>query len=60
VGGHTSREIPCTICSKPVDLTVDLYADENGKAVHGNCYAKRVTGSWLVAGWQEWQTEQTS
>jgi hypothetical protein len=34
MGGHPFQEIPCTICSKPVDLTVDLYANENGKAVH--------------------------
>ena len=31
-------EISCTICSKPVDLRVDLYADENGRAVHEKCY----------------------
>jgi hypothetical protein len=35
-------EIPCLICSKPVDLSVDLSADENGKAVHTECYAKRI------------------
>jgi len=27
-------EVPCVICSKPVDLRADLSADENGKAVH--------------------------
>jgi hypothetical protein len=36
-------EIPCVICSKPVDLRVDLSADENGKAVHPECYVKRIT-----------------
>jgi hypothetical protein len=35
-------EIPCVICSKPVDLSVDLSADETGKAVHTECYVKRV------------------
>ena len=35
-------EIPCTFCSKPVDLQTDLYADENGKAVHEDCYVKRL------------------
>jgi hypothetical protein len=36
-------EIPCLICSKPVDLSVDLSADENGKAVHTECYVKQIT-----------------
>ena len=31
-------EISCAICSKPVDLRIDLYADENGRAVHKKCY----------------------
>jgi hypothetical protein len=35
-------EIPCVICSKPVDLRADLSADENGKAVHTECYVKRI------------------
>jgi hypothetical protein len=34
--------IPCTLCSKPLDLQKDLYADENGKAVHEDCYVKRL------------------
>jgi hypothetical protein len=32
------REMPCTIYAKPVDLTVDLYADEYGKAIHDDRY----------------------
>jgi hypothetical protein len=40
---HSFPEIPCLICSKPVDLTTDLSADENGKAVHTECYIKRTT-----------------
>jgi len=36
-------EIPCVICSKPIDLGADLSADENGKAVHTECYVKRIT-----------------
>jgi hypothetical protein len=36
-------EIPCLICSKPVDLSTDLSADENGKAIHTECYVKRIT-----------------
>jgi len=38
-------DIPCALCSKPVDLLIDLSADENGKAVHEECYVKRITGS---------------
>jgi hypothetical protein len=38
-------EISCKICSKPVDLRVDLYADENGRAVHKKCYINR----WISA-----------
>jgi hypothetical protein len=36
-------EIPCVICSKPVNLQTDLCADENGKAVHDSCYIRRIT-----------------
>jgi hypothetical protein len=43
MGGHPFPEIPCTICRKPVNLTVDLWADENGKAVHEQCYVTRIT-----------------
>jgi hypothetical protein len=43
MGGHPSTEIPCNICSKPVDLTLDVYADADGKAVHEECYVKHIT-----------------
>lgn len=43
MGGHPFQEIPCTLCAKPVDLQTDLYADENGKAVHEDCYIKHIT-----------------
>jgi hypothetical protein len=36
-------EISCALCSKPVDLRLDLSADENGMAVHEVCYVKRLT-----------------
>jgi hypothetical protein len=36
-------EIPCAFCSKPVNLGIDLCADENGKAVHEACYVQHVT-----------------
>jgi len=39
------REISCALCRKPVDLLIDLSADENGKAVHEECYVKRLTSS---------------
>jgi hypothetical protein len=45
MGGHPFPETPCTICAKPLDLTVDLYADENGKAVHQNCYVNSLISS---------------
>lgn len=45
MGGHPFPEIACTICAKPVDLRVDLYANEHGKAVHEDCYVKQITGS---------------
>jgi hypothetical protein len=38
-------EISCVLCSKPVDLQMDLSADENGKAVHTDCYVKHITAS---------------
>jgi hypothetical protein len=43
MGGHPFSEVPCIICSKPLDLTVDLSADEDGKAVHQACYVERIT-----------------
>jgi len=42
MGGHPGQEIPCTLCRKPVDLTVDLYADEDGDAVHEDCYVRQL------------------
>jgi hypothetical protein len=42
MGGHPLPEIPCTICAKPLDLTVDLCADEYGKAIHEACYLKHI------------------
>jgi hypothetical protein len=42
MGSSHFPEIPCALCGKPVDLQGDLCADENGQAVHEDCYAKRV------------------
>jgi hypothetical protein len=33
-------QISCATCSKPVDLRIDLCADENGRAIHEDCYVK--------------------
>jgi hypothetical protein len=43
MGGHPVPEIPCKLCDKPVDLTVDLCTDETGKAIHEDCYIERIT-----------------
>jgi hypothetical protein len=33
----------CRICSKPLQLETDTHTDEGGKAVHEECYVKRLT-----------------
>ena len=43
--GQSLPEIPCTVCAKPVDLSVDLSTDEDGGAVHEDCYVKRIKAS---------------
>jgi hypothetical protein len=35
-------EFRCVLCSKVLDLTIDLNADDNGKAVHEQCYVNRA------------------
>ena len=45
MGGPSFTEIPCTLCGETVDLTVDLCADENGVAIHEDCYVKHVTSN---------------
>ena len=42
MGGHTFPEVFCKVCGSPVDLTVDLSADEDGHAVHEKCYLRRI------------------
>jgi len=34
----------CRICHEPVSLKSDTVTDENGKAVHEDCYVKEITG----------------
>ena len=43
MSGYSLPAILCTICAKPLNLVIDLCADENGKAVHEECYVKRIT-----------------
>jgi hypothetical protein len=45
MGGHPFTEIPSKICAKPVDLSVDLHADEHGKVVQEDCYVKQIARS---------------
>ena len=45
MGSRRLPEISWALCRKPVDLLIDLTADENGKAVHEECYVKRLTSS---------------
>jgi hypothetical protein len=43
--GAPAEEIHCKICSKPVDLALDLATDEHGQAVHSDCYANHLKKS---------------
>jgi RNA polymerase sigma factor (sigma-70 family) len=36
-------EIRCILCKRPVDLQIDLNSDENGMAVHEDCYARSIS-----------------
>ncbi|MGA7295631.1 MAG: hypothetical protein WBW53_21680 [Terriglobales bacterium] len=36
-------EVLCAICNQPVTFHADTCTDENGYAVHVECYVKRVT-----------------
>jgi|HubBroStandDraft_5_1064220.scaffolds.fasta_scaffold74171_3 hypothetical protein len=40
----TSPEFLCLLCSKSVDLTIDLVTDEMGKSVHQQCYVDKIIG----------------
>jgi hypothetical protein len=35
-------QITCPLCNKPIDLEFDLYTDGDGKAIHEDCYAKKI------------------
>jgi hypothetical protein len=45
MGGHPFPEIPCAVCSEAVNLSAELTANENGKAVHEECYVKHIASS---------------
>jgi len=45
MGSRSFPEISCIICAKPLDLSQDLSADEYGRAVHTECYVKRLTAA---------------
>jgi hypothetical protein len=40
--GTRLQEIFCSICDKRVTLQEDTCTDENRKAVHTDCYVKRI------------------
>jgi len=42
---RSSPEPFCVLCRKSVDLRIDLCADENGKAIHEDCYVKHITSN---------------
>jgi hypothetical protein len=41
---YPQAEILCPLCQKKVVLQEDSSVDENGKAVHTECYAKQILG----------------
>jgi hypothetical protein len=45
---YTVPFVLCSLCRKPLNLRFDLSCDENGKAVHTDCYIKRVRGTPLI------------
>jgi len=40
---HKKEIFTCRICSEPLQLETDIRTDEDGKAVHEECYVKRLT-----------------
>jgi hypothetical protein len=45
MGNRPFPEISCALCGELVDLQNDLCADENGSAVHEDCYVNRIIGT---------------
>jgi hypothetical protein len=46
MGRRPFQETPCANCKKPVNLRADLWSDEDGKAVHSDCYVQRNISSY--------------
>jgi hypothetical protein len=42
VNEKADSTVLCHICGRPVGLTFDTAADENGQTVHESCYVKKV------------------
>jgi hypothetical protein len=45
--------IRCNLCGKPLSLTSDTVADEDGKPVHESCYVRRTLPSKASQGQEE-------
>ena len=43
------QQIHCVFSNLPEDIQADLCADENGMAIHEECYVKRTTTGKLLA-----------
>src|SRR6202050_2207217 len=43
MGSRPHSEIHCILCNRPVDLQADLSTNENGMAVHEDCYARSIS-----------------
>jgi hypothetical protein len=43
MGGRPTLEVRCVLCGQTLDLRKDLCTDENGKALHSECYLIRIT-----------------
>jgi hypothetical protein len=35
----------CVVCSLPIDLKIDRYADDDGRPIHERCYLKKLAPS---------------
>src|ERR1700689_2609314 len=42
MGSRPHAENHCILCNRAVDLQIDLNTNEDGMAVHGDCYARSI------------------
>jgi RNA polymerase sigma factor (sigma-70 family) len=42
MASRPDAEMQCLLCNRPLDLQTDLNANENGMAVHEDCYAQSI------------------